>query len=182
MQGPQPPDKGWSFCVQRDEAHATLGLRHFSEAWCVLWMTLVFDRTLGRSYHFIELIFDRRRRVASRTIGHYEGSGLLRFAATHAVSTILRDVHRAAQREPDVAYGNPCGDRLIGGHAPDITQHQVPRQDSAVGIAELVGDSKPEFTQTHETTLTPLRQRLETTKAPARGRGFRGNVLAPSLT
>ena len=153
VQGRQPPDKG---CFSRVPPYAPLP-------------------TFGRNDvpDGAQLVFERRYE------GDYSRSNacsmgdtrlFLRVALPDTVTTVLGHILDLAEREPDVTSRHPGLDRLLGGTRADSIQNDVMSESAPVALAELVCHRQPEFTQSHEITLTG--------KTPARRAGVFDACLA----
>ena len=86
---------------------------------------------------------------------------LLALALTDAVPALRRDIHRPAQREPDLPGWHAVADRLLSGHSPDVAEHEIASEHSAVCVTELVADCQPKLAQSHASTLNEERPGLD---------------------
>lgn len=71
------------------------------------------------------------------------------FAQPGAVSAFDRDVHLDAQRLPDLGWADAARERLVRGAVAEGSEHEVARERSTVGLAELIAHGKPELAEFH---------------------------------
>jgi len=76
-----------------------------------------------------------------------------------AVPAILRNIHGAAQGEPDRSGLDALRDGLPGREIAELTQNKVVREHLTVRIAELFAHGNPELTQTHGANLKEKNRR-----------------------
>jgi hypothetical protein len=105
------------------------------------------------------------------------GSGA-RVVQADTVAAVGRHVVRDAQGGPDRPRRHPRLDGLLGGEPADVPEDEVASQHPAIGLAELLVDGYPEFTQSHCTSLTSERG-PPSARGPA---GTVGNDERPGVT
>lgn len=74
---------------------------------------------------------------------------------------VARHIGRTAQLGPDLSGRDSRIQCLIGGSPSESVHDEIAYERPAQAVAELLGDSEPELTQSHAPTVAP------TTKGPA---------------
>lgn len=99
-----------------------------------------------------------------------------RLAHTDTVPSGLRNIRRAAQRQPHRSRWDARGQRLFGGQIAEtieceVIQHEIAQQSSTVGFAELGRHRPSELTEPHAgASGRELNPRGRTQKAPCRSK------------
>ncbi len=65
---------------------------------------------------------------------------------------VLGDVHREAERYPDIARRIARGES-IGGRQPELVQNHIPHEGPAEMLAKLSGDRQSEFGVLHRVNV-----------------------------
>ena len=87
----------------------------------------------------------------------------LGLAAAGTVNPVLGDVHRVAQRGPDLAW-RITGGESVGGSQSELVQHHIAHESATEVLAKLGRDREREFGVLHSASVPALKvsERAET--------------------